>query len=143
MALDNIVHMQLAHLQSASVAGNTTLSKAILDKLQEMADHHGGRVPIHGRLFAQWLHIVFPRECPYPHVSGTIQPKTGKEWKASGRSVKARQEEKQQYILVASRLKETRRQQATAETVENNTAKEDLCTAMWTMEEELVDEHAQ
>merc|ERR1719383_516752 len=126
MALDNIVHMQLAGLQSASVAGNPTLSKAILDKLQELADHHGGKVPIHGRLFAQWLHIVFPRECPYPHVSGTIQPKTSKEWKASGKTVKARQEEKQQYIEVASRLSEAQRRQITAEAAASVAALDDL-----------------
>jgi len=137
-----IVHMQLAHLQSAPIAGNTTLSKAILDKLQELANHHGGRVPIHGRLFAQWLHIVYPRECPYPHVSGTIQPKTGKEWRASGKTVMAREEEKQQYIEVASRLKEAPRRQTTAEAAESATALDGLCTTMWTMEEELVDEHA-
>merc|ERR1719322_1208044 len=28
--------------------------------------HHGGRVPLHGRLFAQWLHHAYPRECPFP-----------------------------------------------------------------------------
>ncbi len=33
-----------------------------------------GRVPLHGRLFAQWMHHVFPRECPYPHVAGTVNP---------------------------------------------------------------------
>merc|ERR1719383_3110 len=126
MALDNIVHMQLAGLQSASVAGNRTLSKAILDKLQELAEHHGGKVPIHGRLFAQWLHIVYPRECPYPHVSGTIQPKTGKEWKASGKTVKARQEEKQQYIEVASRLKEAPRRQPSSEAAASVAALDDL-----------------
>merc|ERR1719410_525810 len=45
-----IVHMQLMHLQSAPIAGNSTLSKVKIDKLQELANHHGGRVPIHGRL---------------------------------------------------------------------------------------------
>jgi len=137
-----IVHMQLAHVQSASAAGNSTLSKSILEKLQELADHHGGRVPIHGRLFAQWLHIVYPRECPYPHVSGTTQPKTAKEWKASGKNVNALQEEKQQYIEVASRLKEAPRRQTSTEAAESASASDDLCTTMWTMEEELVDEHA-
>ena len=28
-------------------------------------------VPLHGRLFAQWMHYAFPRHCPFPHVSGT------------------------------------------------------------------------
>jgi hypothetical protein len=43
-------------------------------RLQEVADHHGGRVPIHGRLFAQWLHHVYPYECAYPHMSGSKRP---------------------------------------------------------------------
>merc|ERR550537_644654 len=29
-------------------------------------------IPLHGRLFAQWLHYAFPHECPYPHMSGTV-----------------------------------------------------------------------
>lgn len=46
------------------------LAPALWRRLLEVAEHHGGRVPIHGRLFAQWLHHVYPHECPYPHVSG-------------------------------------------------------------------------
>eukprot|EP00490_Sorites_sp_Unknown_P009378 CAMPEP_0114685138 /NCGR_PEP_ID=MMETSP0191-20121206/60084_1 /TAXON_ID=126664 /ORGANISM="Sorites sp." /LENGTH=243 /DNA_ID=CAMNT_0001969133 /DNA_START=1 /DNA_END=733 /DNA_ORIENTATION=- len=40
-------------------------------RLNEVADHHDGEVPLHGRLFAQWMHYAFPRHCPFPHVSGT------------------------------------------------------------------------
>jgi hypothetical protein len=47
---------------------------ALRFRLEEVAEYNGGRVPIHGRLFAQWLHHVYPRECPYPHVSGTKNP---------------------------------------------------------------------
>merc|ERR1719386_533074 len=36
-------------------------------QLYRIAEINGGRIPLHGRLFAQWLHYVFPRECPYPH----------------------------------------------------------------------------
>jgi len=39
-------------------------------QLLRVAQTHGGRVPLHGRLFAQWLHYVFPRECPFPHKAG-------------------------------------------------------------------------
>merc|ERR1712232_83370 len=35
-----------------------------------ISETHGGKVPLHGRLFAQWLHYVFPRECPFPHKAG-------------------------------------------------------------------------
>jgi len=47
------------------------LAGALTTQLQRIADTHGGKVPLHGRLFAQWLHYVFPRECPFPHKSGT------------------------------------------------------------------------
>merc|ERR1719410_2113414 len=32
------------------------------------------QTPQHGRLFAQWLHHVYPLECPYPHEAGTTNP---------------------------------------------------------------------
>eukprot|EP00927_Polykrikos_kofoidii_P000212 TRINITY_DN10088_c0_g1_i1.p1 TRINITY_DN10088_c0_g1~~TRINITY_DN10088_c0_g1_i1.p1 ORF type:complete len:590 (-),score=99.48 TRINITY_DN10088_c0_g1_i1:59-1747(-) len=41
------------------------------DQLLRIAETHDGTVPLHGRLFAQWLHYVFPRECQFPHKKGT------------------------------------------------------------------------
>jgi len=46
------------------------LDGALQGQLQSIADTHGGKVPLHGRLFAQWLHYVMPRECPFPHKAG-------------------------------------------------------------------------
>ena len=40
-------------------------------------EEHGGKVPIHGRLFAQWLHYVFPRDCAFPYKSGQTQAGEG------------------------------------------------------------------
>jgi len=60
---------------SASMPSNRTLSSWLQHRLDEVAKHHGGLVPLHGRLFTQWLHYAYPRECPFPHVSGTINPK--------------------------------------------------------------------
>merc|ERR1719230_2355284 len=42
-------------------------------QLEQIAATHGGVVPLHGRLFAQWLHYVFPRECPFPYKTGTVE----------------------------------------------------------------------
>lgn len=42
----------------------------MVDQLNKVAQNHGGMVPLHGRLFAQWLHYVFPHECPLPHKAG-------------------------------------------------------------------------
>ena len=37
-------------------------------RLEEFARYHSGRAPLHGCLFAQWMHHAYPRECPGPHV---------------------------------------------------------------------------
>merc|ERR1712007_266398 len=48
------------------------LNGSLVAQLEQIAAAHGGNVPIHGRLFAQWLHYVFPRECPFPHKARSI-----------------------------------------------------------------------
>lgn len=63
-----------AALPSSTVPANHSLSPLMLNRLYGIAAAHGGRVPLYGRLFAQWLHHLFPRECPYPHMSGTTRP---------------------------------------------------------------------
>merc|ERR1719229_830837 len=70
----------VANLSSSSVQAPRNLSRSLLGRLGEIADHHGGAVPLHGRLFAQWLHHAFPEECPFPHLSGTTAPQTPDEW---------------------------------------------------------------
>eukprot|EP00929_Paragymnodinium_shiwhaense_P107560 TRINITY_DN7370_c1_g3_i1.p1 TRINITY_DN7370_c1_g3~~TRINITY_DN7370_c1_g3_i1.p1 ORF type:complete len:643 (+),score=151.46 TRINITY_DN7370_c1_g3_i1:62-1930(+) len=74
------------------VVGNITLQLSLDDEetpqvqgrllllLQEIADVNNGSVPLRGRLFAQWLHYVFPRHCPYPHVSGKANSLTPVEY---------------------------------------------------------------
>merc|ERR1719401_1298467 len=46
------------------------LEGSLTSQLEQIAGAHGGEVPLHGRLFAQWLHYAFPRECPFPHKAG-------------------------------------------------------------------------
>merc|ERR1719263_1692745 len=48
------------------------LPNAMESQLHSIAALHDGKVPLHGRLFAQWLHYVFPRDCPFPHRAGTV-----------------------------------------------------------------------
>jgi len=45
-------------------------------QLEQIASAHGGRIPLHGRLFAQWLHYAFPQDCPFPHRAGTASTRT-------------------------------------------------------------------
>jgi len=49
---------------------------SLVERLEEIAAHNGGSVPIHGRFFAQFLHYAFPHECPYPHAPGTLDPRS-------------------------------------------------------------------
>jgi hypothetical protein len=68
------------NLPSSTVATPRELQPTLVSRLDHIALHHGGAVPIHGRLFAQWMHHAYPRECPYPHLSGTTSQQTSEEW---------------------------------------------------------------
>jgi len=67
-------------LPSSTVPANRTLSALMLHRLNSIAASHNGVVPLHGRLFAQWLHHAYPRDCPYPHVAGTTHPQDTDDW---------------------------------------------------------------
>jgi len=60
--------------------GAPHISASVGRQLGEIAAAHGGQVPIHGRLFAQWLHYAFPRECPFPHKVGAVSARTPTEF---------------------------------------------------------------
>merc|ERR1719383_729333 len=75
-----------------SVVGNITaqlsvddddpphLDPSLRSQLDQIAASNEGQVPLHGRLFSQWLHYVFPRQCPFPHKSGTASSLTPSEF---------------------------------------------------------------
>jgi len=89
----------VATLSSPTVEAPRNLSDALRVRLGEVAASHGGQVPLHGRLFAQWMHHAFPLECPYPHETGSINPQTPDEWiKETGKEHKASSEEMIQHI---------------------------------------------
>jgi len=70
----------VAALPSASVKAPREISAELRTLLEEVAQHHDGKVALHGRLFGQWMHHAYPRECPYPHKAGTTNPMTADEW---------------------------------------------------------------
>jgi len=70
----------VAKMPSDTVAAPRTLPDDLLGRLEEISQTHGGKVPLHSRLFAQWLHHAYPRECPFPRLSGTSAPATTEEW---------------------------------------------------------------
>jgi hypothetical protein len=71
-----------------SVVGNLSsapvdtpgIAEVLAEKLNVIAERNGGEVPLHGRLFAQWLHHAFPNECPYPHITENAAVLTPSHW---------------------------------------------------------------
>lgn len=123
----------VAALPSSTVPGNRTLSAWLTHRLHEVANHHGGMIPLHGRLFGQWLHYAFPRECPFPHVLGATRPQTAEAYvKETRRDFAANKTEMEHYVSLPAP-----HQQRATETGELHEVLA-MESSMWTMEEELV-----
>jgi len=118
----------ISAMSSDSVVAPRNLSSVLRDRLDDINQRHGGNIPIHGRLFAQWMHHAFPNECPYPHASGVVDaPLTGAEWRSSTGQVshKATKEDMQAYVEAGVHA-------------EDAVVGEELAVVPWTEEEELV-----
>lgn len=75
------------------------LEGTLATQLRRVAESHGGKVPLHGRLFAQWMHYMFPHECPFPYKAGMTSSLTPMEF---GDNFYATDREKRQYVSEAS-----------------------------------------
>jgi len=114
----------VANLSSSSGLDDEppNLNDGLAEQLRNVAAPHGGQVPLHGRLFAQWLHYAFPRECPFPHKAGSFAAHTltptefGEEYFATKEDMK--------------------RHAADASDTKNGESDEDFMT-QWSAEEEL------
>lgn len=87
------------HMSSSTVDSHRELSDVLVSKLQSIADRHGGDVPLHTRLFSQWMHHAFPNECPYPQVAKDVVALDPRTW--TGSKSKAPQEERAKIIAQA------------------------------------------
>jgi len=117
----------------ANMSGQTTLDDdfpppletSLKAQLDEIAASRGGKVPLHGRLFAQWLHFVFPRECPFPHKVGTAKSSTPLEFGES--------------FIASETDMMTHAQGANATELPSTMEKEELqWMSQWSAEEELI-----
>lgn len=95
------------------------VDSTLLSQLQQIAASHHGEVPIHGRLFLQWLHYVFPQQCPFPHKSGTTNALTPLEFQGG------------EYVASQHTMQEHSRDQV-------NVSEEEEWMALWSEEEELI-----
>jgi hypothetical protein len=83
-------------LGSDTISAPRRLAPDLIDRLNSIASVHSGKVSLHGRLFAQWMHHAFPNECPFPHEAGTASPLTPDEWMSA--DVSASLEQRQRVI---------------------------------------------
>jgi hypothetical protein len=120
-AIASIVRM----IPSSTVASNRTLPLWLLRRLDQIASHHNGHVPIHGRLFMQWLHYAYPRECQFPHIAGTISRKRPEDLGDKNMTTEASKEDMEQIVATAT----------------NETAVREDESPMWSMTEDLVAPH--
>merc|ERR1719161_290207 len=65
----------------SSVYAPINISALHRERLAEIARVNHDQIPIYGRLFARWLHFLYPHECPYPHADGVVKALTQREWK--------------------------------------------------------------
>jgi len=97
----------IAALKTSSLRGGRvgrSLPPMLRHRLNQVAEHHGGRVPIHGRLFAQWLHHVYPYEVSYPHVSGSKHPQWVLDFEDdTGKSSQFSDKEMEAFVVNASK----------------------------------------
>jgi len=128
----------VAGLPSAHGPSEQNLSASLVTKLHEVAQHHGGLVPLHGRLFAQWMHFVYPRDCPYPHVAGTTKIMLDTDWsEETGMASYFTHDEMQSYI---ASVESSSHDAGSSALVTEETEDEEMCTAgMWAPDEALVD----
>lgn len=92
----------VSRLTTSTVTQPRSLSAPLLQKLDQIAEGHHGSVPLHGRLFAQWMHHAFPRECPFPHVAGTTTPQTASEWIEQAGTARATKDAMEQFAAAAA-----------------------------------------
>jgi hypothetical protein len=71
---------EISKISTSTVVAPRELPERMISRLQTVADRNDGVVPLYGRLFTQWLHFVFPRECAFPHPAGSVNPLTPEDY---------------------------------------------------------------
>lgn len=110
------------------------LCGTLTTQLHDIARASGGKIPIHGRLFTQWLHYAYPHQCSFPHKSGTTTTLAPLEY---GLEYMASSEELEHH---AGEL-ELEVEAVAAQSANNSGNQEDDWMSQWSHEEELLTEN--
>jgi len=106
------------------------LTGSLTEQLHKVAQSNNGLVPLHGRLFAQWLHYAFPRECAFPHKVGTFSKAQTMTPEKFGETFIASQEEMEAEVSQAVAINDT------------DIAENHQWMSQWSLEEELFADYA-
>jgi len=98
-AIPSAIISLVSGISSSTVDAPRQLPRAMMNRLHDIAIHNGGEVPLHGRMFAQWLHFAFPQECAYPAILENAKTLAKSEWHAE--SYAASSEERVEHLLSA------------------------------------------
>jgi hypothetical protein len=116
-------------ISTATVSGGV-ISESLVHRLGQVATRQGGKITLHGRLFAQWLHLLFPRECPYPHAaSSNVSPLSASEWMKIRQTVAKPLDVEQMQEYIDSAMDDG--------TLSENSS-EDVILSTWSEEEEIL-----
>jgi len=105
------------------------LDGSLTKQLESIAATHGGVVPIYSRLFAQWLHYAFPRDCPFPHLAGSVA--TGLTPTSYGEGYLASEHDMKLHAV----------HEASADALVNSSKEELQWMSQWSAEEELIGDY--
>jgi len=126
-------------LSSESVAGPRELPQHLRLRLDEIAARNSGSVPLHGRLFAQWMHYAFPNECPYPSSLLTSEtPMSSLEWVNHWNRTKSTAATTEEMQTLSFLLEQQEANSAAG--LSGNQKYEDQDTVLWSDEEQLLDD---
>jgi len=124
----------ISGVSTTTVSSPRVLPQSMMLRLELLGERSGGKVPLYGRLFSQWLHFAFPRECPYPQLAGSTNPLTPEDYtKANSDRATMKLSDLHEYIGDA----EERQKLGSQETSEGTPVQEDSVFSTWSDEEEI------
>jgi hypothetical protein len=126
-------------LPSSTVTSPRKLAQRLLVLLRQVAEVNGGDVPLHGRLFTQWMHHSYPRECAFPHEAGTTRPQSPDEWARGNGHARAAASEEEMVCHVSGNCVGGAKADYSGSDVA--TSPGDLADLPWTNSEELHTAH--
>jgi len=120
----------MSRISMMSFTGDiSSISSKFQTKLEDIAAKGDGQVPLHGRLFAQWLHYNFPRQCPFPHSAGSLRPQTQGERLSTNTSIYIEDKERSEHMQPkVQKVSLSKRRETSSETAED----------LWSWDEELM-----